>query len=179
MLARRALPLLQIASVFNDDHHADWIAVADLWTRNFLSYTLHQASYFLDPSIVRLSWRPSSDISIIQARVPDFDAVVIAMNFSVALMYIASFLESRLFDRLFPSGSRPCGPHSRCWNAQAFKAILERLSRRADRNFNSHPGHVVFSITENHLATIWNFLTITGNVDVARERLPVQPRRQP
>src|SRR5471030_985863 len=54
----------------------------------FLSYTLSSGERaFLIHLLSGVAGSPHAVFSTIKAKVPDFDAVIIAMNFSIALMY--------------------------------------------------------------------------------------------
>jgi hypothetical protein len=136
----------------------------------FLSYTLSSGELsFLIHRLSGSAGVPHPIFPIIQARVPDFDAVVIAMNFSVALMYIGIISGIEAVDRLFPKRIATMRTALTDWNAQALQGDIGagyRIELIVILTLTLVMSY--FSITENHLATIWNFLTITGNDDVAR-----------
>lgn len=133
----------------------------------FLSYTLSsgESGYLIN----RLSgasaggYHPHPIFTIIKAKVTDFDAVIIAMNFSIALMYVGVIAGIETVDRLFPKRIETMRAAVTNWNAQALHddggsnrilliVILVLVGLMA-----------FFSIAENHIATIRDFLSIRAD----------------
>ena len=138
----------------------------------FLSYTLSSG----EPGFLihRLSGasvggiHPHSIFSIIRAKVADLDAVIVAMNFSVALMYVGIVAGIEAVDRLIPRRIARMRTALTNWNGQTLQdntgdhriLLAVILALVAFMLF--------FSVTENHIATIWRFLSITGDDNTAR-----------
>ena len=141
----------------------------------FLSYT--SSSGEPDFLINRLSGAvgsPHPIFAIIKAKVPDLDAVITAMNFSIALMYLSVIAGIEAVDRLIPKRIATMRSALANWNAQnlhddvgdhrilliAIIALLVFMS--------------FFSITEHHIETIWHFLSITADDNAARNAFRLQ-----
>jgi hypothetical protein len=103
----------------------------------------------------------------IAARVQHFDAVVVAMNFSIALMYVGIIAGIEMVDRLFPKRAAALRVGLRNWNTQSLR---------------DDEGSTVFllgaialvlvfmaatSIRENHVGKIMHFLSLSA-LDVGR-----------
>jgi hypothetical protein len=104
---------------------------------------------------------------LIKSKVPDFDAVIIAMNFSVTLMYLGIIAGIEAADRLFPARIAAMKSAVANWSSQGL---------RDDLGDNRILLIVVvallllmtaYSIAEDHLGTISKFLSITHD-DTAR-----------
>jgi hypothetical protein len=98
----------------------------------------------------------------IAARVQDFDAVVVAMNFSIALMYVSIISGIELVDRFFPKRAATLSLNLKSWNTQSLRdndgstmillsAITAVLAFMA-----------VVSIREDHLGKIIHFLSLSA-----------------
>jgi hypothetical protein len=129
----------------------------------FLSYTLSSGEPgFLINRLSGAVGRPHAIFAIIKAKISDFDTVIAAMNFSIALMYVGIIAGIAAVDRLFPKRIATMRAALTKWNAQAL--------------YDDTSGHRIllivilalvalmlfFSISENHIATIWKFLSIPG-----------------
>jgi hypothetical protein len=127
----------------------------------FLSFTLSSGEKaFL---IQRLSGSigiPNPLFPLINAKVPDFDAVLTAMNFSVASMYLSIIAGIEAVDRLFPKRIATMRAALINWNAQSLHKDIG--NRRILLIVISVLLLLMmfFSIAENHIATIWSFLSI-------------------
>jgi hypothetical protein len=131
----------------------------------FLSFTLSSG----EPGLLinRLSgisvgsFHPHPIFSIIKVKVPDLDPVIVAMNFSIALMYASIIAGVEAVDWLFPK--RVAAMHNAVtkWNAQPLHddADGHRLLLIAILALVAFMAFV--SIKENHLATIQHFFSIT------------------
>jgi hypothetical protein len=139
----------------------------------FLSYTLSsgEPAFLIRRLFTSVVGAPHPIFTIIKGRLSDFDAVITAMNFSVALMYASIIAGMEAVDRLFP------------------KQIA--AMQRAVSNWSNQPLHddvggkrilliviltltalmLFFSITEHHIATIRNFLSISGDDNNAARNL--------
>jgi hypothetical protein len=138
----------------------------------FLSYTLSSG----EPAFLinRLSGvtvgplLPHPIFAIIRAKVPDFDAVIIAMNFSIALMYLGVIAGIEAVDRLIPKRIAVMRTALANWSAQDIHddfgdqrmLLIAMLALILFMAF--------FSLSENHLATIWHFFSITADDNAAR-----------
>jgi hypothetical protein len=137
----------------------------------FLSYTLSSGERaFLIHLLSGVAGSPHAVFSTIKAKVPDFDAVIIAMNFSIALMYAGIVAGIEAVDRLIPARVATMRIALPNWNAQALQddpddyrgLLIVILALVLLMSF--------FSIKENHIATIWHFLSIKGDDEnIARD----------
>jgi len=141
----------------------------------FLSFTLSSG----EPSflLTRLSGVSTGDLhphpifAIIKGKVSDFDSVIIAMNFSIALMYASIIAGIEAVDRLFPKRVATMQSAVTGWNAQPLHddvdshriLLIVILALAATMLF--------FSLTENHIATIRKFLSIPGGDNNAARNL--------
>src|SRR5260370_8673485 len=141
----------------------------------FLSYTSSSGEA---GCLINRLWggvgRPHPIFAIIKAKVPDLDAVITAMNFSIALMYLSVIAGIEAVDRLIPKRIATMRSALANWNAQnlhddvgdhrilliAIIALLVFMS--------------FFSITEHHIETIWHFLSITADDNAARNAFRLQ-----
>jgi hypothetical protein len=129
----------------------------------FLSFTLSSG----EPGFIinRLSGfvgSPNPLFPVIKSKVPNFDAIIIAMNFSIALMYVSIIAGIEAVDRLFPKRIASMQTALTNWNTQALQ----------DDNGDQRILLIVilvllllmsfFSISENHIATIRHFFSITA-----------------
>jgi hypothetical protein len=136
----------------------------------FLSYTLSSGEPgFLINRLSGAVGNPHPIFSIIKAKVSDLDAIVTAMNFSIALMYAGVIAGIETVDRLIPERIARMRTALRNWNAQVLQdesgdhriLLIVILALVALMLF--------FSISENHIATIWKFLSIPeGDNNAAR-----------
>jgi hypothetical protein len=137
----------------------------------FLSYTLSSGERgFLIHLLSGVVGSPHAMFSAIKAKIPDFDAVVTAMNFSIALMYTGIVAGIEAVDRLIPKRVATMRTALTNWNAQALTddtgdhrgLLIVILALTLLMSF--------FSIKENHIATIWHFLSIKGDDEnIARD----------
>jgi hypothetical protein len=141
----------------------------------FLSFTLSSG----EPSflLTRLSAVSTGDLhphpifAIIKEKVSDLDSVIIAMNFSIALMYASIIAGIEAVDRLFPQRVATMQSAVTGWNAQPLHddvdghriLLIVILALAAVMLF--------FSLTENHIATIRKFLSIPGGDNNAARNL--------
>jgi hypothetical protein len=135
----------------------------------FLSYTLSAG----EPGFLinRLSGSvgvPHPIFSIIKAKVSDLDAVVIAMNLSIALMYAGIITGVEAVDRLIPKRVATMRTALTNWNAQVLQDEIRDHRILLTVILALVVLMLFFSITENHISTIWNFLSISGHDDAAR-----------
>jgi hypothetical protein len=137
-----------------------------------LSFTLSSGEKaFLIQRLSGSVGAPNPLFPLMKAKVADFDAVIIAMNFSIALMYLSIIAGIEAVDRLFPKRIFTMRAALTKWNTQALhddmgdhRILLIVISALLLLM-------AFFSVTENHVATIWNFLSIRGDdeYNVARD----------
>jgi hypothetical protein len=103
----------------------------------------------------------------ISGKVPDFDAVVIAMNFSIALMYVGIIAGIATVDRLIPNRISILRTSLTNWSAQVLredvggcKILFSVISVVALFMF-------FVSYKENHIGSIKHFLSLPTN-DISR-----------
>jgi hypothetical protein len=108
----------------------------------------------------RIPPAPHPIFGIIAAKVVDLGPVITALNFSISLMFLGVIAGIEAVDRLMPKRIATMRIALTNWNAQALQddigghrillivivAVLMIMS--------------FFSITENHVTTIWQFLSI-------------------
>jgi hypothetical protein len=136
-----------------------------------LSYTLSSGERaFLIHLLTGVVGSPHAMFLTIKAKVPDFDAVVTAMNFSIALMYAGIIAGIEAVDRLIPKRVATMRVALTNWNAQALQddtrdhraLLIVILALILLMSF--------FSMEENHIATIWHFWSIKGDDEnIARD----------
>jgi hypothetical protein len=137
----------------------------------FLSYTLSSGERaYLIHLLSGVAGPPHEIFSIIKVKIPDLGAVITAMNFSIALMYAGIVVGIEAVDRLIPKRIALMRTALTNWNGQALHddvgdhrgLLIVILALLALMSF--------FSIMENHIATIWHFLSIKGDEEnIARD----------
>ena len=100
---------------------------------------------------------------LIAGKVKDFDAVVIAMNLSLALMYVSIIAGIEVVDRLIPRRIAALRAGLTNWNGQVLRDDV-----RGDRILLAAISLLLLfmclvSIRENHVGTIKDFLSLPTN----------------
>jgi hypothetical protein len=136
----------------------------------FLSYTLSSGEPgFLINRLSASVGVPHPIFSIIKAQVSDLDAVVTAMNFSIALMYVGIVAGIEIVDRLIPKRVATMRTALTNWNAQVLQDDIDSHRILLIAILALIVLMLSFSIAENHIARIWNFLSIkTDDNNVTR-----------
>ena len=129
----------------------------------FLSYTLSSGEkYFLFNLLSGVVGEPHPIFSIIKAKVPDFDAIIVSMNFAIALMYVGVIAGIEVVNRFAPR------------RAAATEVALSNWSSRTLQDGQDDHRLLIIvisalalfmlfiSLTEHHLAIISTFFSITG-----------------
>jgi hypothetical protein len=141
----------------------------------FLSFTLTSGEPgFLVNRLLNFyagSILPHPIFAIIKGKVPDFDSVIIAMNFSIALMYASIITGIEAVDRLFPKRIATMQSAVTGWNAQPLHDDVEGNRILLIVILALAALMLFFSITENHIATIRKFLSIPGGDNNAARNL--------
>jgi hypothetical protein len=141
----------------------------------FLSFTLTSGEpSFLVNRLLNLytgSLIPHPIFAIIKGKVSDFDSVIIAMNFSIALMYASVITGIEAVDRLIPKRIATMQSAVTGWNTQPLHDDVEghRILLTVILAFAALM--LFFSITEHHIATISKFLSIPGGDNNAARNL--------
>src|SRR5262249_43139043 len=107
----------------------------------------------------------------IAARIPDFDAVIIAMNFSVVLMYVGIIAGIEIIDRL---ATKRIASYSEALVGWSRQSLLDDAgdSRVLFGLISSLAVFMLFvSVKENHLATIKQFFAASAE---GRDRLDLR-----
>src|SRR3954447_10971591 len=101
--------------------------------------------------------------SIIQAASPDFNAIIIAMNFSLALMFVGVIAGISIVDRLLPKRIAAMQVSLAGWNSQPLKDDVggSRVLVVAITVLTLFMAWV--SVRENHLGVVKGFLSITDD----------------
>src|SRR6266700_6745873 len=137
----------------------------------FLSYTLCSGDYAgLIRQLSGAAIKPNPLWAVIKGKVPDFDAVVIAMNFSIALMYVSIVAGIELVDRLIPKRIAALQPALTSWSAQRLRDDLGNTRIL----FCVISGVALFmffvSLNENHITIIKEFWSASAQ-DGARNAI--------
>jgi len=138
----------------------------------FLSFTLSsgERGFLFETITGTVGWHPNALFSALKARIPDFDAVITAMNFSIALMYAGIVMGIEAVDRIIPQRITKMRPALANWNAQIIQDDPESHSSLLIAISGVLLFMLFFSIKEHHIATIWQFLSINGDKEnVARD----------
>jgi hypothetical protein len=129
-----------------------------------LSYTLSFGEPgFLIHRLTGVAGVPHEIFGLIKAKVADFDGIIVAMNFSIALMYAGIIAGIELINRIAPTRAAAAETAISNWNRQTLqddigshRALLIAISAL-----------VLFmlyvSISESQIATILNFFSIRGD----------------
>jgi hypothetical protein len=129
-----------------------------------LSYTLSSGEpAFLIHRLTGVAGQPHEIFGLIKAKVSDFDGIIIAMNFSLALMYAGIIAGIELVNRIAPARAAATETAISNWNKQTLqddigshRVLLVAIS-----------AVVLFmlyvSISEHHIATISKFFSIKDN----------------
>lgn len=138
----------------------------------FLSFTLFSG----EPGVLfnRLSGligHAHPIFAMIREKVSDFDSVIIAMNFSIALMYVSIIVGIEAIDQLLPKRVAAMESAVSNWKTQPLHddsgghriLLIVILSLTAVMLF--------FSVTEDHIGTISKFLSIPGDDNNAARNL--------
>jgi hypothetical protein len=132
----------------------------------FLSYTLTSGEpYFLFNRLSGIVGAPHPIFAIIAARGPSIDAIVVAMNFSIALMYLGIIAGMEAVNWMAPRRAVAAHAAISDWNAQPLRddgvhsgLLLATIAALALFMF-------YVSISESHLTTIEKFFSIKGDND--------------
>ena len=134
----------------------------------FLSYTLSSGeSGFLINRLSGAVGSPHPIFSIIKARVLDLDAVISAMNFSIALMYVSIIAGIEAVDRFIPKRIATMQTALANWHTQDLRDDFSSRRILLIALVALFLLMSIFSIKENHIAMIWHLLSITDD-NVAR-----------
>jgi hypothetical protein len=97
--------------------------------------------------------------SLFRARIQDFDAVIIALNLSIAITYIGIIAGIEMVDRLVPERIATLRTALTNWNAQAVRDDARGCKILFWVISSLTVFMLVVSIKENHLGTIKSFLS--------------------
>jgi hypothetical protein len=138
----------------------------------FLSFTLTSGEPgFLIYRLSGLVGDPHPIFAIIKGKVADFDSVIIAMNFSIALMYASIIAGIEAVDRLFPKRIATMQSAVTGWSAQPLHDDVDGQRILLIVILALAALMLFFSITEDHIATIRKFLSIPGGDNNAARNL--------
>jgi hypothetical protein len=124
----------------------------------FLAYTLFSGEYAgLIRHLSGTATVANPLWTVIRGKVEDFDAIVVAMNFSIALMYASVIAGIEIVDRLIPKRIAALRTALTSWNAQALRDDL--VDSRILFGVISSVALFMFfvSFSENHITTIKDF----------------------
>ncbi len=134
----------------------------------FLTFTLSSGeTAFLIQRLSGSVGAPNPLFPLIKSKVPDFDAIIIAMNFSVALMYVSVIAGIEAVDRLFPARITAMRSAVATWSVQGLRDDLDDSRILLIVIVALVLLMVAYSIAEDHIGTISKFLSITANDDNA------------
>jgi hypothetical protein len=141
----------------------------------FLSFTLTSGEPgFLANRLLGVyagSIRPHPIFAIIKGKVSDFDSVIIAMNFSIALMYASVITGIEAVDRLIPKRIATMQSAVTGWNTKPLHDDVEGHRILLIVILALAALMLFFSFTENHIAMIRKFLSIPGGDNNAARNL--------
>jgi hypothetical protein len=130
----------------------------------YLSYMLSSGEHaFLINLFADLAHYPDALFAIIKARVAEFDAVVIAMNFSIALMYLCIIVGIEAVDRLAAGRIETMRTSLANWSVQPLRDDMDGHRILLIAILALFAFMLYVSITEHHITTIWKFLSIRGD----------------
>jgi hypothetical protein len=137
----------------------------------YLSFMLSAGDF-----VMPLKWLfgPIDEVSLvneifpaIKKKIPDFDAVVIAMNFSIALMYAGIIAGIEIVDRLAPSRIAALQAALANWNSQSLRDDLPDFRILLAAILMLVLFMVFVSYSEDHIGSIRGFLS-TSDIDGGR-----------
>jgi hypothetical protein len=134
-----------------------------------LSFSLSSGEHAFLLRLLGMHVEVRSPFPIIRAKVPDIDAVIVAVNFSVALMYLGIIAGIELVNRLLPARTATAEAGLRGWDGEPLRDEL------ADHRLLLAAIVVLFlfmlyvSISEHHVRTIGDFFAIKDD-DSARNQ---------
>jgi len=129
-----------------------------------LSYTLSSGEHsFLINRLTGVLLGPGEVFSRISAKVPDLDAVIVAMNLSLALMYLCIIAGIEIVGKFAPRAVAVAEIAKSNWTGQSLqddvgndRILLVTISALA-------LFMLAISVAEHHLSTISNFFSIKGD----------------
>jgi hypothetical protein len=124
----------------------------------YLAYMLSSGVYALPIRKLLGTAFPNIIFAIFRTKIQDFDAVIIALNLSIALMYVGIIAGIEMVDRLAPKRIAKLRAAVTSWNTQAIRDDTGGC-RILFWVISSLTVYMLFvSIKENHLGTIKGFL---------------------
>jgi hypothetical protein len=112
----------------------------------------------------------SSIFDIIQATSSDFNSILIAMNFSIALMFIGVIAGIEIVDRLLRRRTAAMQAAIAAWNSQSLRDNVGGLHFLLVVTTGLGLILASISIKENHIGTITEFLSISDDMAKAAYR---------
>jgi hypothetical protein len=138
----------------------------------YLSFMLSSGEPgFLINRLYGVTGSPHPIFAILRAKISDFDAVVTAMNVSVALMYVGIIVGIALIDRLVPRRIFALQAALTNWNSQALHDDVGGRRLLLAVILGLAAFMLFVSVTEHHIATIQTFLSLPREDDNAARNL--------
>ena len=132
----------------------------------FLTYTLSSGEpQFLIHGLSRgdfTTLHPHPIFAIIKAKVSDIDSVIVAMNFSVALMYAGVIAGIEAVDRIVPRRIEAMRTALANWKGPALQDDRDANRVLLIAVLALFAFMLAVSISENQVGKIWTFLSLTG-----------------
>jgi len=130
----------------------------------FLSFTLSSGEYaLLIRPLTGGGLAPPSIFSAIRAKGLDLNAIITAMNFSVALMYVGIVAGIEAVGRVAPARTAALATALRGWNEQTIEDDVRNHSVLLIVLSALFLLMLYVSVSENHIRTIWQFFSIKGD----------------
>jgi oligosaccharide repeat unit polymerase len=128
----------------------------------FLTFSLSSGeTAFLIQRLSGSVGAPNPLFPVMKSKVPDFNAVIIAMNFSVALMYLGIIAGIEAVDRFFPARTAAMRSAVANWNPQSLRDDLGDNRILLVVIVTLLVLVATYSLAEDHLGTISKFFSIT------------------
>ncbi|HLZ03192.1 MAG TPA: hypothetical protein VKR55_13725 [Bradyrhizobium sp.] len=132
-----------------------------------LSFTLSSGEHAFLLRLLGMHVMPRFALPPIREKVPDIDAVIVAVNFAVAVMYLGIMAGIELVNRLVPARAAAAEAAVRGWDAQPLHDELHDHRLLLAAIVVLFLFMITISISEHHVRTIQDFFAIKAD-DAAR-----------
>jgi hypothetical protein len=149
------------------------IALLLVYGPAFLSFTLSSGEHAFLLRLIGMQAEFRSSFPMVKAKVPDLNAVIIAMNLSVTLMYTGLIVGIEAVNRFAPAQTAAALVALRGWDAQRLQDELPEHRALLLAIVALLLFMVYVSISEHHVETIHDFFAIKAD-DSARNLFRAQ-----
>jgi hypothetical protein len=133
----------------------------------FLSFTLSSGEHAFLLRLLGMHVEVRSPFPMVKAKVPDIEAVIIAMNFSVTLMYVGVIGGIEMVNRLAPARTAATETALRGWDPHPLQDELAEHRPLLAVIVSLFLFMLYISVSEHHVRTILDFFAIKDD-DAAR-----------